>query len=625
MRRQKLTKKAERYDRERKRRELERRKIKEREIRKFGKIETVLPVPRERKETAIKIPILKLEASEIEMKEVRISRELPHIEKIESEVNIPILLLSSPIFKEKKVILNKKIPFVVPLVEKGMLKIPLVRVRKVNVRCLMLTFDSRIPIIKSKPQVRVRVPIYRIPKMTRVREIGLFDKEINGRLLGKFVQTSAPHTSITFKEIEPSSGRGEEVDEEPPEIISFVFGAHFNKIMAEGPVVVLYKELREDSTIGSFETICMRILREKKGGRPGYFCIKKLDDFNIREIEKYIKPEGSIVRIDLDLLERNIDSEIFERISDQPKGDNEEILKKIISQKYLRETLSRFIMGGDISFLIFKTRDEKVYDHCKEVLKELERSIEHPLKIVEIIPREMSTEEKRILTELAWGISVRAFNLDEKYTYGDRPIGATLDDIFNKLGKERHERYLERLEEEKRGIYAQATNEHEVESDLHRQVKMFIVKLLSRKYRLESVPDIKDKIKTEKFLPERNIEGEYPKPDVWDTVENVVYEVETLFSEDREGRSPQKKIYDSIEKYEGVSIVEKINVVLDNLTILLHIREIWWVKKNIEAWEQKTGKRVEFFTLDLENGELIPLRSFLKKIKELLNLRKEKC
>ncbi|MCD6549402.1 hypothetical protein J7K41_01685, partial [Candidatus Micrarchaeota archaeon] len=221
---------------------------------------------------------------------------------------------------------------------------------------------------------------------------------------------------------------------------------------------------------------------------------------------------------------------------------------------------------------------------------------------------------------------IEGIDMDIKIIDGDRSLGTTLDNIFNKSGKTKHEEYLENLQKERYGIYTQATNQHEgEESRLHLQIKWFIVKFLSEKYKLNSLPEIEENIKTEEQLSEANTKGEHPKPDVWDVKENAAYEVETLFSEDREGRTPQKKIYESIKKYEGTSIKE-INIVLDNLTFLLHINEIWGIKKNIGEWEQMKNKKVNFFTLDLNTHKLIPLSKIFNKLKTLekvkLNLPK---
>ncbi|RLE91380.1 MAG: hypothetical protein DRN04_12980, partial [Thermoprotei archaeon] len=282
---------------------------------------------------------------------------------------------------------------------------------------------------------------------------------------------------------------------------------------------------------------------------------------------------------------------------------------KVISSEHLKEILFRFVVG-DICFLIFKARDKELYDYYKENLEELSANIEHPLNFIKVYPRKMEKKQKRIFTELAWGLSPEDINFEAIFRGSSRPRGTTLDDL-NVYCENVHKNYLRVLEREKSGIYLDATLRHEgLESDLHRQIKVFIVKLLAEKYGLRTKEEIEEKIWTEK-----KIDG--ATPDVYDTIEGEAYEVETLFHEDNEGRKPRDKINETIRKYEKTSI-EKINIVLDNLTFLLHVRDLWEIKKNIRGWEQKTGKSVEFFTLDLKNHKLMPLSEFLQKAKELI-------
>lgn len=559
-------------------------------------------------EARTKIPILKLSDPEIVFKDIEFSKEIPNIRKEEHEIKVPILYIFSPTLEEKEIKLNKFIPNV-EIIKYENLIIPLIKLNKINVKCTITNFQTDIPKIKPRLETRLKVPIYKVSKTPMIKVISLFDVKIDKKLLqmlevNKFNIVNQYSSSFLKYKI-PEASEGEKIEEEPQDIISFVFSGYSTRITSKGPIVILYKELENDSTIGSFETICKRVFRERKEEEePGYFPIKKLDDFNIREIEKYLKPEGNIIRIDLDLLNKDA-------------KNKEENIYNILSEESLKETISRFIIG-EISFLIFKTRDSNLYDYYKNVLERISENIEHPLKFMIITPQDITLDQKKIFTELAWGLHIKDVNIEIKNISGDRPKGTTLDDIFNKYGKIKHEEYLKNLETERGGIYALVTNKNKgEESDLHLQIKWFIVKLLSQKHKFKTLLEIENYIKTEEPLPESNVKGTLPIPDIWDIKENIVYEVETLFSQDREGSTPQKKIYDSIKKYEGTSI-NKINIILDNLTFLFHLKEIWGIKKNIKEWEEKTNKKVEFLTLDLENHKLIPLKNFSKKAKYIL-------
>ena len=79
--------KKEEYDEERKRRELERKKREKEEkkgVEKVSKVEShAKPVIQKTTETEVKVPILKLEKPKIEIKEGRLSKGIPHIEREE--------------------------------------------------------------------------------------------------------------------------------------------------------------------------------------------------------------------------------------------------------------------------------------------------------------------------------------------------------------------------------------------------------------------------------------------------------------------------------------------------------------------------------------------------------------
>ena len=140
-------------------------------------------------------------------------------------------------------------------------------------------------------------------------------------------------------------------------------------------------------------------------------------------------------------------------------------------------------------------------------------------------------------------------------------------------------------------------------------MKWFIMKLLSAERNLKTLMEIKGEIKTEE-------EYEGIIPDV--RVGNSVYEIETLFAEDIGGRIPKKKILDTITKYENISIRE-INLVLDNLTFLIHLIELIEVSNILREWSETHRKTINFWTFDLQNKQLLSLRDVTKRMKQLFN------
>ena len=78
----------------------------------------------------------------------------------------------------------------------------------------------------------------------------------------------------------------------------------------------------------------------------------------------------------------------------------------------------------------------------------------------------------------------------------------------------------------------------------------------------------------------------------------------------------------TIDKYENYPI-NKLNIVLDNITFLNHVHEI----QDLKIMHQHENKsfELEFWTLDLSNSKFIKFSEVIKRLKEfektgLLNL-----
>ncbi|AGK61750.1 hypothetical protein Asulf_01779 [Archaeoglobus sulfaticallidus PM70-1] len=417
----------------------------------------------------------------------------------------------------------------------------------------------------------------------------------------ELVQTSEEHLdfSAISAENEPSGG-SEEIKEETPDIVDLVFGVSNSRLSSKGPKIVLYRELEKDSTIGSFETLCIMIYREKTGGYLRFKPIKELDEFNVMEIGKWMEVHGSLFTIDLDC--------------------NKKKVREWFTQNNLREPIRRAIIG-DVGFIIFKTRDAELYEHCKKVLEKLEKEIEHPLNIMYVEPRRLSFEEKKELSSLVWGClnlnSIPSVFVEEKGV--ERPYGATFDDIFNKYARREFEERLEKLEG---SAYSMATKPHEGESPEHKQMKWFVVKCLTKELIKKGIIKPENPRKPKKYEIDKIIKTEEDTreflggviADVMDTSSNEVYEVETLFAQDTEGKTVEEKIIYTIEKYKELTNVRKINIIMDNFTFLRHFKTLIDIKENEP---EEIREKVEFYTLDLEKEKLVPLKEIKRKLRNI--------
>jgi hypothetical protein len=190
----------------------------------------------------------------------------------------------------------------------------------------------------------------------------------------------------------------------------------------------------------------------------------------------------------------------------------------------------------------------------------------------------------------------------------------TFDHLFNETLFKQDSLFNQALEEIKReegGLFKRATNRWPDESDLHYNIKVFIVRYLVDKLRkegvmLKTVKDIEeDYIQTESKLDESAV------PDVYYKAENEVYEVETLYDQ---GPEPDKKIDETIRKYLGENMVKKINIVIDNFGFLLHLRDLVSIKRHYSH-----DLNIEFYTLDLKNKRLVSMDEFTKELRRIMH------
>jgi hypothetical protein len=156
----------------------------------------------------------------------------------------------------------------------------------------------------------------------------------------------------------------------------------------------------------------------------------------------------------------------------------------------------------------------------------------------------------------------------------------------------------------------------------HYQMKIFVVKwLVEQLWELESeftshddimdieYREIEETIQTEKAL--RKGDEEWIRPDIM--YGSQVFEAETFFGE-AGGSGVMKKLQKTIRKYEDIgSQVDTINIILDNLTCLLHLKELARFKRNHKVWE-KDYMQINLHTIDLGDQELVPLSKIADQI-----------
>jgi hypothetical protein len=545
------------------------------------------------KEKHIEVPIIKLEkVPELELKKLELDKNIPKIEKRKTIVSIPVLKLQEPSLMLKELELDYKMPLLEK--RKKPLKIPIIKVTSPPKVSIPITFYSEIreprPMVLPKP----KVPVYKkgIPVSPKIL-LESFDPAISEELKKRLEEVKELKKDIT-KEVKPaeptpssSGGEGEEI----PDFLEVAFGPAGGKIRGKGPKIILFKDREDDSYINFLENVCLRIYREMEGGEPKAVKILKLDEMNKREIEKWLEAGGKIFTIDMENYEE-------------------------LDETHLRERLEE-TYPERLGFIIFTVRSMDKFKNIGALLQNIKNKTQIRFNIIELEAKELSVK----LIELASGMIKLEKPLEKTCieVKGKRvPIGDTFDGLFNMYLFNEDSLFnnaLEKIKREERGLFKESTKpSKEAESPLHFNIKVFLVRYLVNELRkkgekLSTREKIMEKIKTEEELSE----GVIPDILIESNEGREVYEVETLFGP-HPTAEPDLKITKTVDKYDKVSGIAKVNIVMDNFGFLLHLKELLNKK---EHFKNKPFK-VEFYTLDLQNMKLISIDEFVKEVKKII-------
>jgi len=561
----------------------------------------------------------------IEKKEV--SREEGKEAEVEEVLIIPILKLEKPSFETYKLKLNIQVPEIKR--EEIIANIPFVKLQEKPSVVVEQKFNDRMVIIERE-EILSTVPIFRLETLAKAQVIQKFDEEVRKikeerreplipfynverfslprylESLNSNVLTADEITKLKVKSVEElrekvgtrEAGVPPAGEEEIPDFLEFSFGSEGGKIRGKGPKIILFKDAEKDSYINFLENVCLRVYREIEGGEPEAVKIEKIDHLNKEEIERRLEAGGKIFTINLDEI-KEADREEFDK------------MMKRFDVTHLMERLEETYSSG-LGFIIFTTRSEEKFEKMKEDLHNINRMSQGRLNMIFMEARNLPLDLIRLSSGMVdlFKPPVKVIIDEVIPTFLTRahariPTFLTFDYIFNDaLFKEdsRFNKVLEEIKNEENGLFKLATarNKGQEESDLHYNIKVFIVRYLVNRLRkegkqLRTLEEIIKHIKTEE-------KGEGKEtPDV--QVDNEVYEVETLFGE---GVDADKKIDETIRKHGG----KKVNIVMDNFGFLLHLKDLEKRKRHY--------KNVEFYTLDLKNKELVSIEEFKKELRKIL-------
>lgn len=441
---------------------------------------------------------------------------------------------------------------------------------------------QRVPQFRTKviPDPQPYTPLLERPPVEyeSIKDVG-HHEQIIGKDEPESAEKEAETSSTPSKEASSSGGS---IPDEWPDPKELLLGRSGGDISADEPVVVCVDDEAEEDFVEILETLIVRLYREKVGGNPNPIRLTKAD--GLLDEERWLEAEDNIFTVKFDEGERDeLEEEDWETIW------RDRVRNQLYAQSF-----------GAIIFNWIPLRSPEA----------------HYPKRIDLSPSTPSQEVQEDLIRLFWGCFSPVGEGDD----------STFGQLFNLHGERLvEEKYWGEVEGAEGGLFWDATTPDESAGHHHRRMKVLVVKWLVENLReqlgedLESHPEIKEKVKTEvKFDTERK---NSPKADVVCNMlsgsSKRVFEIETLYGEDRGSVKPRDKIRRAFEKYEGVDNVREINIVLDNLATMLHLRTLSQIR--IEDWEKAHGKEVNFYTLNLEDQNIVPIEMIAKKVQDVVD------
>ena len=565
--------KLEEYRYEEEHRERERKRV-SREIRSKGST-TIQSESRPIGEIKIPVPVVRLEKPKISFKVEDVEyhlEKLEHLEKLKKkELMYPKFKVSPPKFE----FLSVKLDLEFKIKEKRHIySVPKLNLLKPVIEFLEDPLDISCEVRRREIEIQ-------IPNVALREPVILYETtQLNSDFPNLIPVNQVRHEKLIGErraEIQETipSGSGESLEgeafQDPLEILFERLGGVSgvkSGIRGVEPLVILFKDIPDDNYIQTFETLLLRLYREKYGGYPEVKKLSLRKDWNKIEIERWID-EGKLFIIDLDSEHVSLNKEL---LADR--------LWAIFSKKR--------------GIVIFYTRNNATFERYENVLNEVVwRHLNLRASIIKITPRKLSYEEKLRIISLLFGfVDIRE----------EIPIDSM--DVLLNIGAKIYEEKLKEVEYKYCDVLG-LVKLGENESEEHLRGKAFILHCLVKKLEKDgkiSRDDprtIKDMIKTEEQVGGVTV-------DIHCNGEN--YEFETLFKEGFKG------IHEKLRNYEerGVS---NVKIVVEPITAFLHAKEFADVMRVVD--KIYSNLKVEFLTFDIQNEELIPFKEYLKGVRIL--------
>ncbi len=539
------------------------------------------------------IPIIETKPLYVNTKKIKLNTKIIEIKEIRPlEENEIILIEAKPLYvNTKKIKLNTKIIEIKetrPLEENEIILIEVKSLRSTDYEIRNLTMN--LPLIQTRPN---NTPLHLPKKEFEGKPLGNEDSSGTGNgkiredeketVLEISTKDTKDELSLEGKPLgnEDSSGTdNEEIKELKKEPI---LGIPV-KNLRDKPVLIYLKD-QNNAFTGTLEELLKRFYREIKGGFP--IAIKHasfqtfIDELKINGMDE----ENKILTIDCQ--------------------NSQELINKNTEQirNWLEESYTR-----DLEYIIFKNLD---------LISDKYLPREHKIEIISLSSNNAlldDFEAKIRICQLLWGfVDISETELKNHFDLNDN---INFDDIFN-FTLNKYEDYFQSIQVEP---FIEITNRsrNNEESEVHYNLKLFTVKFLLESLGLknkEDLPKMREFVQVEHELSnESEIIPDIYVREVDERFSKEVFEIETLFGQ---GKLPIKKIDETIKKYEGQSI-RRLNIVLENITLINHLHEIEGKLKNHKILEKQDNRNfeLEFWGIDIANNRLIAFEEIKEKVEE---------
>lgn len=327
--------------------------------------------------------------------------------------------------------------------------------------------------------------------------------------------------------------------------------------------------------IGVVETLVKRLYREKVGGTPKPLRFSSAAE--LADETRWVEASDRIFTV-------KMSEEEWENFKEDHQDDWDRFWEDRMNELYSPEQFGAIIINRELP----PAPDPSVLDHPP----------------TEVHVRKADWEP---VAEVFW---------DELFVEEQ-----TFSQLFDRTVGGQYKNKFESVQNAGDGVFRYATKKDDDASLYHYWLKIFVVKCLVEELwergeafrAYDRLRDINHEDIKKHVLTEVNVGNGWA--DVENRADGEVFEAETFFGEDHSS-GIEEKLQQTVEKYSTEDAVAEINVVVDPITLMLHLSEFFRFNRRYRPWQERNA-RVRFLTIDLIDEKLISANEIINRFEEL--------